>query len=123
MQHLHDWPRRDQRIGKRRHAEKSYLAQAARWPGSWRAMIFGVRSMAIDADRMHKAVRQLRKLLKKMGSQPAAEDVHDLRTSSRRLEASLQALSLDAGCNGRQDLNKVRNIRNRAVTVRGLDHA
>ena len=77
--------------------------------------------MAIDADRMHKPVRKLRKLLEKMGSQPAAKDVHDLRTSSRRLEASFQALSLDAGRNGRKVLKKVRKIRKRAGKVRDMD--
>ena len=77
--------------------------------------------MAIDADRMHKPVRKLRKLLEKMGSQPAAKDVHDLRTSSRRLEASFQALSLDGGRNGRKVLKKVRKIRKRAGKVRDMD--
>jgi len=76
--------------------------------------------MAIDADRMQKPVRKLRKLLKKMGSQPAVEDVHDLRTSSRRLEASFQA-SLDTERNSRKVLKKVRKIRKAAGKVRDMD--
>ncbi len=77
--------------------------------------------MAIDADRMQKPVRKLRKLLKKMPRQSPAEDVHDLRTNSRRLEAAFQALSLDAGRNGRKVLKKVGKLRKRAGKVRDMD--
>ena len=63
--------------------------------------------MAVDANRAQKPARKLRKLLRKMPKLPTAEQVHDLRTDSRRLEATLQALSLDSGNNGRRILKQL----------------
>ena len=57
--------------------------------------------MALDLNRTEKPLRKLRKLLKKMPTERGADDIHDFRTSSRRIEATLQALSptvLESGC-------------------------
>ena len=66
----------------------------------------GEYGMALDADRAEKPVRKLRKLLKKMPAVPNADDIHDFRTSSRRIEATIHALSLDSGQNGRRFLKQ-----------------
>ena len=77
--------------------------------------------MAVDADRMQKLVRKVRKLLKKMPNSPSPEEVHDLRTNSRRIEATLQALSLDSGRTARQVLKQISKLRKRAGKVRDMD--
>lgn len=50
--------------------------------------------MPLDADRIRKTIRKIRKLVKKTPAEPRPEQVHDLRTNSRRVEAALQARSL-----------------------------
>ena len=47
----------------------------------------------LDPERVLKPTRKLRKLLKNMPKQPAPEQVHDLRTNTRRFEAILAAVS------------------------------
>jgi CHAD domain-containing protein len=77
--------------------------------------------MALDAERAAKPVRRLRKLLKKMPAVPNADDIHDFRTSSRRIEATIHALSLDSGQNGRRVLKQIAKLRKRAGKVRDMD--
>src|SRR5438067_10398032 len=77
--------------------------------------------MALDANRAEKPLRKLRKLLKKMPAMPSADDIHDFRTNSRRIEASLQALSLDSGNNCRRILKQISRLRKRAGKVRDMD--
>ncbi len=77
--------------------------------------------MAVDTDRMQKPVRKIRKLLKKMPASPSPDDVHDLRTNSRRIEAALQALSLDSRRTGKQVLKQISKLRKRAGKVRDMD--
>jgi len=74
--------------------------------------------MALDVNRAEKPVRKLRKLLKKMPAMPGADDIHDFRTSSRRIEATLQALSLDSGHNCRRILKQISRLRKRAGVLR-----
>src|SRR5690348_5786785 len=50
--------------------------------------------MSIDPNRVQKPVRKLRKLLKQMSSQPTQDQVHDLRTNARRLQAMLESSSV-----------------------------
>jgi CHAD domain-containing protein len=77
--------------------------------------------MALDVDRAEKPVRKLRKLLKKMPATPGADDIHDFRTSSRRIEAMLQAFSMDSGNNCRRILKRISRLRKRAGKVRDMD--
>jgi CHAD domain-containing protein len=77
--------------------------------------------MALDAERAAKPVRGLRKLLKKMPAVPTADDIHDFRTRSRRIEATIHALSLDSGHNGRRFLKQISKLRKRAGKVRDMD--
>src|SRR2546423_5679867 len=77
--------------------------------------------MALDANRAEKPVRKLRKLLKKMPAMPGADDIHDFRTNSRRIEATLQALSLDSEDACRQILKRISRLRKRAGKVRDMD--
>lgn len=77
--------------------------------------------MALDGARATKPIRKLRKLLKNMPAVPEAEDVHDFRTSSRRIEATFHALSLDSRRHGQQTLKQVSKLRKQAGKVRDMD--
>jgi CHAD domain-containing protein len=77
--------------------------------------------MALDANRAEKPLRKLRKLLKKIPAVPSADEIHDFRTSSRRIEATLHALSLDSEKNCRQILKQISRLRKRAGKVRDMD--
>ena len=77
--------------------------------------------MPLDVKRAAKPVRKLRKLLKKMPAVPNADDIHRFRTSSRRIEATIHALSLDSGHNGRRVLKQISKLRKRAGKVRDMD--
>jgi CHAD domain-containing protein len=77
--------------------------------------------MAIDAEKIHKSLRKVRKLAVKLPKDPSPEEVHKLRTSARKLEAIFSALALDSQKNERQLIKEVRRIRKRAGKVRDLD--
>jgi hypothetical protein len=53
--------------------------------------------VALDADKLHRTVRKLRKVLRQPDARPGAERVHDIRTRTRRLESAMEALGLDGG--------------------------
>jgi CHAD domain-containing protein len=77
--------------------------------------------MALDRKRIQKPARKLRKLLKKMPSPPAPEDVHSLRTNARRLETVLQTFPLDNKKNSRELSKQISKLRRRAGKVRDFD--
>lgn len=77
--------------------------------------------MSLDSNQVQKPVRKLRKIIKKAGKEPSSQEVHDLRTNSRRLEASLAALSLHSKGNGRRLLKDLSRVRKRAGKVRDMD--
>jgi CHAD domain-containing protein len=75
--------------------------------------------MGLDSQHVHKPVRKIRKLLKKLPKQPSPEQVHQLRTNFRRLEAILGSLSLDR--KERQLLKHLGRLRQKAGGVRDMD--
>ena len=77
--------------------------------------------MAIDAEKIHKSVRKLRKVVAQLPKDPSPAKVHKLRTNARKLEAIFGALSLDSQKNERQLIKGLRKIRKRAGKVRDLD--
>jgi CHAD domain-containing protein len=77
--------------------------------------------MAIDAEKIHKSLRKLRKLAVKLPKDPSPEKVHKLRTSARKVEAIFSALSLNSHKNERQLKKGLRRVRKRAGKVRDLD--
>ncbi len=78
-------------------------------------------TMAFDLDRIQKDIRELREFLKRAPKQPTPEQIHSLRTHTRRFEASLQALSIDSMPNERQLLRNLAKLFVRAGKVRDLD--
>jgi CHAD domain-containing protein len=77
--------------------------------------------MGLDAEQVHKPVRKIRKLLKKLPKEPTPEQVHQLRTNSRRLQATLASLSLDLSRRETRLLKHVNAVRKKAGKVRDMD--
>lgn len=77
--------------------------------------------MPVDQNKLQSPLRGLRKLLKKFPSQASPEQVHKLRTHSRRVEAIMHALSLDQDPDARPMLDAISAIRKKAGKVRDMD--
>ncbi len=73
--------------------------------------------MALDAGRIQKTVRKLRKLLKTVPRRPSPDEIHDLRTHIRRLEAALEALALNSKRNERRVPRGLGRLRRRAGKI------
>jgi CHAD domain-containing protein len=77
--------------------------------------------MLLKTDRVQKSIGRLRKFLKKNAKHPEPEKIHDVRTSARRLEASLETMDV-----GKKKLKKrlrrdVSALRKRLGKVRDMD--
>ena len=77
--------------------------------------------MALNEKRLEKSIKKLLKILKKRSTLLDPEDVHDLRTRSRRIESSIQATQLSTKHNERALLRNLRRIRKKAGKVRDMD--
>jgi CHAD domain-containing protein len=77
--------------------------------------------MALDRDRLLRPAKKLRKLISQIDNESAPEQVHDLRTNTRRFEAAFEALSLDRKGIGKTTLKKLGRLRKLAGKVRDLD--
>jgi CHAD domain-containing protein len=77
--------------------------------------------MALDPKKLQKPFDKLRKTLKKLPRQPTPEEVHDIRTQTRRVEATLHALHFDRVRPGKRVLKAVTPVRKRAGKVRDMD--
>ena len=77
--------------------------------------------MAVKQTRLVKPVKKLRKLLSKLDRDPPPEQVHDLRTSARRVEAAFKALALDDAGIPKSVVKELRRLRKRAGKVRDMD--
>jgi CHAD domain-containing protein len=77
--------------------------------------------MPLDIERVHKPIRRLRNFFKKAPKAPSAKKIHDLRTSTRRLQAEVGALGLGAKKNERRLLEGLERVRKRAGKIRDID--
>jgi CHAD domain-containing protein len=77
--------------------------------------------MALEANQIEKSVRKLRKAVRRVSKQPHPEEVHDLRTGVRRLEAILAVLQLSDRPNERRVLRLLSGVRKKAGKVRDMD--
>ena len=77
--------------------------------------------MALDSKRLDKPLRKLRKVVRKISKVPTQDEVHDIRTNTRRVEAILTALQLDRKRKGRRALRAVKPMRKKAGVVRDMD--
>jgi CHAD domain-containing protein len=77
--------------------------------------------MPVDIDRIEKPVRKVRKFLKKSPKRPTPDEIHDLRTSTRRFEATIQAFGLNSNGNEQQLLRELKRVHKRAGKIRDMD--
>lgn len=77
--------------------------------------------MSLDPKKLEKPLVKLRKLVRKVSKVPTQDEVHDIRTNTRRLEAVLEALHLEGRRKGRRLLRAVTPIRKKAGNVRDMD--
>jgi CHAD domain-containing protein len=77
--------------------------------------------MAVELNSLQRPLRKLGKSLKRFPKDPPAEDVHQLRTQARRMEAMVSALMLDRDGHARHLLKTVAALRRAAGEVRDMD--
>jgi CHAD domain-containing protein len=77
--------------------------------------------MLIELKSRQESLRKLRKSLKKLPKDPSQEDVHRLRTQSRRMEATLYALHSSKDKAAAHLLKAIEPIRKAAGSVRDMD--
>jgi CHAD domain-containing protein len=77
--------------------------------------------MALDIERIQKSIRKLRKQLKHEQKRPTPEEVHSLRTHTRRIEAALKAMSMRTFSDEKRLVRQLKHLRHRAGGVRDLD--
>jgi len=77
--------------------------------------------MADELERARKAVRELSKTLKSLPMDPPPEEIHKLRTTTRRVEAIVSVLGHVEGKESRRVLKSIEPIRKAAGGVREVD--
>jgi CHAD domain-containing protein len=77
--------------------------------------------MPLNSNKLEKPFSKLSKLLKNLPKQPSPEQVHDVRTRTRRVEAALHALLLDQKRIGQRSIKALTPVRKRAGKVRDMD--
>ncbi len=75
----------------------------------------------LEPDFVEKPLRRLRQLLKEFPADPPPEDVHRLRTQTRRREAMVDALTLGHNKKARGLLKAITPLRKAAGKVRDMD--
>jgi CHAD domain-containing protein len=77
--------------------------------------------MTVELRSIEKPFRNLRRLLKKIAEPPEPEQVHQLRTGARRIEAMLHALELGHRSVAGELIAHLKPIRKAAGAVRDMD--
>jgi CHAD domain-containing protein len=75
----------------------------------------------LQPEEVEKPLRRLRKQLSRFPPNPRPEEVHLLRTSTRRLEATVAALVIDREKPSRRLVKAIRPVRKAAGKVRDMD--
>ena len=77
--------------------------------------------MAIDIARLEESVRRLDKFLKKAPKNPTPKKIHDVRTSTRKLESALESLTIRNKAAKKRLLRDLPAIRKSCGKVRDMD--
>jgi len=77
--------------------------------------------MNVDVETAVKPLRKLYKELKDFPADPSAEQVHELRTQARRLEAVVHTFSSDSDGEGQRLVKLMKPVRKAAGKVRDVD--
>jgi CHAD domain-containing protein len=75
----------------------------------------------LQPDQIEKPLRKLRKQLKRFPQTPQPEEVHLLRTQTRRLEAIMMTMALQRGKKPHRLLSLIKPVRKAAGDVRDMD--
>ncbi len=75
----------------------------------------------MELEKVKRPIRKLRKAFKKLSDDPRPEDVHTLRTQTRRLEAIVVTLKIVPAKKAKRLLKSVTPIRKAAGEVRDMD--
>jgi len=79
------------------------------------------RAVNVETEKAIKPLVKLRRLLKDFPARPTPEDVHDLRTRARRVEATVHALASQHDPAARRLLKRIKPLRKAAGKVRDMD--
>ncbi len=77
--------------------------------------------MPLNSQELSRRLQKLRKTLKSVPRNPTVDEVHDLRTRSRRVELILEALEMGSSGNEKKILRHLESMRSHAGKVRDLD--
>lgn len=77
----------------------------------------------MELEKVEKPIRKLRKAFKRLSDDPRPEDVHALRTQTRRLEAIVATLRIVPAKKAERLLKSVTPVRKAAGEVRDMDTA
>src|SRR5581483_9347322 len=77
--------------------------------------------MPLQARELDQRIDKLRKSLKQFPKDPTPEEVHDLRTRTRRVESILQALEMNSSGKQHKLLDGLSVVRKRSGRVRDMD--
>jgi CHAD domain-containing protein len=77
--------------------------------------------MPLDPQQIEQQPEKLRESLKKVARNTSEERVHQIRTRTRRLQATLHALGIDSKKNEKLLLKAIAPVRTRAGKVRDMD--
>lgn len=77
--------------------------------------------MTLNQDSIRKVIQTLSQSLQDESSWSSPEEVHKLRTRSRRFEAAAKVAKLDRSKSGRRLLKQIARIRKKAGKVRDMD--
>ena len=77
--------------------------------------------MSLHPAKLQKPLRKLRKMLNKIPRKPAPEQVHDLRTLIRRIEAMFRAPMIESKRNQKRLLKALKPVRKKTGKVRDMD--
>ena len=77
--------------------------------------------MPVDHQRSRHLFIKLNRLLSRVPAHPTPEAVHQLRTTTRRVEALLEALAPESDRNQRKLARSLKRVRRRAGRIRDLD--
>jgi CHAD domain-containing protein len=77
--------------------------------------------MLVDTQRIQKSIRRVSKFLKKKPKVPAPQKIHDVRTSSRRLETALETLQITKKSLKKRLQRELRRLRKRCGKLRDMD--
>ena len=71
--------------------------------------------MPLDGRELDKRLKKLRKSLQDFPDNPTPDEVHDLRTRTRRVESILEAFEMDFRRNEKKLLAGLSSVRSRAA--------